>query len=170
MKSFKPIDTVAVESDCFTETVSAIPCLGPRLWEHLHYSLSNRSVERESVFYKEIFGYFRIEPPKKRQIICLPLFTNQLSFSPFLPKIVTTLLLHLGVNFLGLYIKFLTDRSQRNAFLDTRCFIETRYKTETENKKQVSAFFVLNSFVNSLNFGAAQRPVALKLLRYIEAL
>lgn len=37
-----------------------------------------------------------------------------------------------------MYTKYLTDCAQRNAFLETRRSIETRYKIEKENGKQVS--------------------------------
>lgn len=36
-----------------------------------------------------------------------------------------------------MYTKYLTDCAQRNAFLETRRSIETRYKIEKENGKQV---------------------------------
>ncbi|GIX74571.1 hypothetical protein CDAR_312851 [Caerostris darwini] len=35
-----------------------------------------------------------------------------------------------------MYTKYLTDRAQRNAFLETRRAIETRHKTAKENNKQ----------------------------------
>lgn len=45
-------------------------------------------------------------------------------------------LLYLAVNFAGMYTKYLTDRSQRKAFLETHRSMETRYRTQSENDKQ----------------------------------
>lgn len=44
--------------------------------------------------------------------------------------------LHLAVNLICLYTKYLIDLAQRNAFLETRRSIETRAKIERENDKQ----------------------------------
>ena len=35
-----------------------------------------------------------------------------------------------------MYTKYLTDRSQRKAFLETHRSMETRYQTQAENEKQ----------------------------------
>lgn len=42
----------------------------------------------------------------------------------------------MAVNFAGMYTKYLTDRSQRKAFLETHRSMETRYRTQNENDKQ----------------------------------
>ncbi|XP_039300622.1 adenylate cyclase type 8-like [Nilaparvata lugens] len=45
-------------------------------------------------------------------------------------------LVYLAVNFAGLYTKYLTDRGQRKAFLETHRSTETRYHTQKENDQQ----------------------------------
>jgi hypothetical protein len=52
-------------------------------------------------------------------------------------QLSATTLLYVCVNFVSLYSKYLTDCAQRNAFLETRRSMETRYKIEKENAKQV---------------------------------
>lgn len=46
------------------------------------------------------------------------------------------IVLYLAVNFAGMYTKYLTDRGQRRAFLETHRSMETRYYTQKENEKQ----------------------------------
>ena len=56
--------------------------------------------------------------------------------------------MYLGVNWLGLYTKYLTERAQRKAFLETRRSLETRFKTQKENERQEKLLLsVLPSFV-----------------------
>lgn len=57
--------------------------------------------------------------------------------------ILTNSCLYLCINFVSMYTKYLTDRAQRNAFLETRRSIETRYRTEKEIKKQESLLLSL---------------------------
>jgi len=45
-------------------------------------------------------------------------------------------MLYAAVNFAGMYTKYLTDRSQRKAFLETHRSTEARYKTQKENEQQ----------------------------------
>nr|CAD7394066.1 unnamed protein product [Timema cristinae] len=45
-------------------------------------------------------------------------------------------ILYLAVNFAGMYTKYLTDRGQRKAFLETHRSMETRCRTQTENDRQ----------------------------------
>jgi len=57
-------------------------------------------------------------------------------------------LLYLGVNWIGLYTKYLTERAQRKAFLETRRSLEMRFKTQKENERQERLLLsVLPSFV-----------------------
>jgi len=44
--------------------------------------------------------------------------------------------LYAAVNCAGLYTRFLTDRGQRRAFLETHRSIMTRYRTQRENDRQ----------------------------------
>lgn len=44
--------------------------------------------------------------------------------------------LFIAVNLSGVYTKYLTDRTQRKAFLETRRAMETRFWTQKENEKQ----------------------------------
>nr|XP_055042166.1 adenylate cyclase type 8 isoform X1 [Misgurnus anguillicaudatus]XP_055042167.1 adenylate cyclase type 8 isoform X1 [Misgurnus anguillicaudatus] len=53
-----------------------------------------------------------------------------------LRKILAKTLLYMCMNVAGLFIHYLTDRSQRQAFLETRRCIEGRMKLETENQRQ----------------------------------
>ncbi|CAG2107094.1 unnamed protein product [Medioppia subpectinata] len=54
----------------------------------------------------------------------------------FIRMITANALLYTCINLVSLYTKYLTDCAQRNAFLETRRSIETRYKIEKENGKQ----------------------------------
>lgn len=51
-------------------------------------------------------------------------------------KLVANSILYIGVNFAGMYARYLTDRSQRKAFLETHRSVETRYRTQKENDRQ----------------------------------
>uniref|UniRef100_A0A8C2D1V0 adenylate cyclase n=1 Tax=Cyprinus carpio TaxID=7962 RepID=A0A8C2D1V0_CYPCA len=51
-------------------------------------------------------------------------------------EILAKALLYTSMNVAGLFIHYLTDRSQRQAFLETRRCIEGRMKLETENQRQ----------------------------------
>ncbi|XP_030626857.1 adenylate cyclase type 8 [Chanos chanos] len=53
-----------------------------------------------------------------------------------LRKVCAKGLLYLSMNTAGLFIHYLTDRAQRQAFLETRRCIEGRMKLETENQRQ----------------------------------
>ncbi|KAJ8871131.1 hypothetical protein PR048_027435 [Dryococelus australis] len=44
--------------------------------------------------------------------------------------------LYIAVNFAGMYTKYLTDRGQRKAFLETHRSMETRCRTQRENDRQ----------------------------------
>nr|CAI5841533.1 unnamed protein product [Callosobruchus analis] len=62
--------------------------------------------------------------------------------------IVANALLYICVNFAGMYTKYLTDRSQRKAFLETHRSMEMRYRTQSENDKQEKLLLsVLPDFV-----------------------
>ena len=52
------------------------------------------------------------------------------------------------MNWIGLYTKYLTERAQRKAFLETRRSLEMRFKTQKENERQERLLLsVLPSFV-----------------------
>ncbi|XP_036438513.1 adenylate cyclase type 8 [Colossoma macropomum] len=53
-----------------------------------------------------------------------------------LRKILAKALLYISMNTAGLFIHYLTDRAQRQAFLETRRCIQGRMKLETENQRQ----------------------------------
>lgn len=57
-------------------------------------------------------------------------------------QILAKALLYTSMNVAGLFIHYLTDRSQRQAFLETRRCTEGRMKLETENQRQVKGFEV----------------------------
>ncbi|RZF48787.1 hypothetical protein LSTR_LSTR008136 [Laodelphax striatellus] len=51
-------------------------------------------------------------------------------------QMIAMALVYAAVNFAGLYTKYLTDRGQRKAFLETHRSTETRYHTQKENDQQ----------------------------------
>ncbi|XP_073984141.1 adenylyl cyclase 78C-like isoform X3 [Rhodnius prolixus] len=65
-----------------------------------------------------------------------------------LRQLIATSLVYGAVNFTGTYTKYLTDRSQRKAFLETHRSTETRFKTQKENEQQEKLLLsVLPDFV-----------------------
>ncbi|CAL8314598.1 unnamed protein product [Lota lota] len=65
-----------------------------------------------------------------------------------LRKVFAKGLLYFGMNTAGLFIHYLTDRSQRQVFLETRRCIEGRLKLEIENQRQERLVLsILPSFV-----------------------
>jgi adenylate cyclase 8 len=50
--------------------------------------------------------------------------------------LTTNVLLYLAVNLAGMYTKYLTDRGQRQAFLEIHRSTETRQHTQNENNRQ----------------------------------
>ncbi|EFN82018.1 Adenylate cyclase type 8 [Harpegnathos saltator] len=62
--------------------------------------------------------------------------------------LTTNVLLYLAVNLAGMYTKYLTDRGQRQAFLETHRSMETRQHTQNENNRQEKLLLsVLPDFV-----------------------
>ncbi|XP_015596433.1 adenylate cyclase type 8 isoform X2 [Cephus cinctus] len=60
----------------------------------------------------------------------------------------TNVLLYVAVNLAGMYTKYLTDRGQRQAFLETHRSMETRQRTQSENNRQEKLLLsVLPDFV-----------------------
>ncbi|XP_051162832.1 adenylyl cyclase 78C-like isoform X2 [Leptopilina boulardi] len=60
----------------------------------------------------------------------------------------TNVLLYFAVNLAGMYTKYLTDRGQRQAFLETHRSMETRQRTQNENNRQEKLLLsVLPDFV-----------------------
>lgn len=54
------------------------------------------------------------------------------------PQVAAQAVLFLCMNTAGVFISYLSDRAQRQAFLETRRCIEARLRLETENQRQVS--------------------------------
>ena len=54
--------------------------------------------------------------------------------------------LYTAMNFAGIYAKYLTDRAQRKAFLETRRSLEMRCKATKENEKQEKLLLSGNFF------------------------
>ncbi|XP_042869482.1 adenylyl cyclase 78C-like isoform X2 [Penaeus japonicus] len=50
--------------------------------------------------------------------------------------VLANLTLYFAINFAGMYTKYLTDRTQRKAFLETRKSMEMRCRTQRENERQ----------------------------------
>lgn len=67
---------------------------------------------------------------------------NMVSFSVLLfvrLQLVANTVLFTSVNLSGLFVRILTERAQRKAFLQARNCIEERLRMEDENEKQVRA-------------------------------
>nr|XP_054591183.1 adenylate cyclase type 8 [Nothobranchius furzeri] len=62
--------------------------------------------------------------------ICMN-YSNQI-----IRKVMSKALLYLGMNIAGLFINYLSDRTQRQSFLETRRCIEGRVRLERENHRQ----------------------------------
>ncbi|XP_059488196.1 adenylyl cyclase 78C isoform X4 [Neocloeon triangulifer] len=63
-------------------------------------------------------------------------------------RVLATVALYAGVNAAGFYTKFLTDRGQRKAFLETHRSLEARIKTQRETERQEKLLLsVLPDFV-----------------------
>lgn len=60
------------------------------------------------------------------------------SVCPSLFQVVAQAVLFMCMNTAGIFISYLSDRAQRQAFLETRRCIEARLRLETENQRQVS--------------------------------
>ena len=54
------------------------------------------------------------------------------------PQVAAQAVLFVCMNTAGIFISYLSDRAQRQAFLETRRCIEARLRLETENQRQVS--------------------------------
>ncbi|XP_075743168.1 adenylate cyclase type 8 isoform X1 [Rhipicephalus microplus] len=76
-------------------------------------------------------------------LVVSSVYRAELDQPVFERMILTNSCLYLCINFVSMYTKYLTDRAQRNAFLETRRSIETRYRTEKEIKKQESLLLSL---------------------------
>lgn len=61
-------------------------------------------------------------------------------------QVLSKALLYLAMNTAGLFIHYLSDRTQRHAFLETRRCIEGRVRLERENQRQVEKHCVFSSF------------------------
>ena len=57
-------------------------------------------------------------------------------FAEPLYSVSSLFVLYLSVNWGGSYTKYLTERAQRKAFLETRRSLETRFRTQQENERQ----------------------------------
>lgn len=62
--------------------------------------------------------------------------TLRLSLCVF--QVAAQAVLFMCMNTAGIFISYLSDRAQRQAFLETRRCIEARLRLETENQRQVS--------------------------------
>lgn len=58
--------------------------------------------------------------------------------APVCLQVAAQAVLFLCMNTAGIFISYLSDRAQRQAFLETRRCIEARLRLETENQRQVS--------------------------------
>lgn len=66
------------------------------------------------------------------------------------------MLLFTGVNLSGLFVRILTERVQRKAFLLARNYIEEKLRMEDENEKQVTVIrYTINTIKTSLSINKA---------------
>ena len=61
-------------------------------------------------------------------------------FTEPLYSVSSLFVLYLSVNWGGSYTKYLTERAQRKAFLETRRSLETRFRTQQENERQAGCW------------------------------
>lgn len=66
----------------------------------------------------------------------LKFFSQLHDITCIIRMLTTNMLLYLAVNLAGMYTKYLTDRGQRQAFLETHRSTETRQRTQNENNRQ----------------------------------
>uniref|UniRef100_A0A671NEL2 adenylate cyclase n=1 Tax=Sinocyclocheilus anshuiensis TaxID=1608454 RepID=A0A671NEL2_9TELE len=88
-----------------------------------------------------LFATYTLLPLPLLWSICIGFFTAALHLSLLIPTLVSKskgyqCLLYMGMNTAGLFIHYLSDRAQRQVFLETRRCIEGRVKMERENQRQ----------------------------------
>lgn len=66
-----------------------------------------------------------------------PPLTFHVCFFSFCSQLFANTVLFTSVNLSGLFVRILTERAQRKAFLQARNCIEERLRMEDENEKQV---------------------------------
>ncbi|KAI5090825.1 adenylate cyclase type 8, partial [Silurus meridionalis] len=81
-----------------------------------------------------------------------------------LRKVLAKVLLYMSVNTAGLFIHYLIDRAQRQAFLETRRCIEGHMKLEMENKRQARKHIVHFFQQERLVLSILPRFVALEMI------
>lgn len=59
-------------------------------------------------------------------------------------QLVANVVLFASVNLSGVFVRILTERTQRKFFLQARSCIEERLRLEDENEKQVSCIVLLS--------------------------
>ena len=84
-------------------------------------------------------------------------------------SVASLFVIYLGVNWNGSYTKYLTERSQRKAFLETRRSLETRFKTQQENERQAITTSITSSLFTDRNWEACRKnneilPIILRFL------
>ncbi|KTG39737.1 hypothetical protein cypCar_00027911, partial [Cyprinus carpio] len=93
-----------------------------------------------------LFATYTLLPLPLLWSICIGFFTAALHLlvdalrnyndTAIVRKLLAKGLLYMGMNTAGLFIHYLSDRAQRQAFLETRRCIEGRVKMERENQRQ----------------------------------
>lgn len=76
--------------------------------------------------------------------VCSSVWSNSVSCSL---QIAAQAVLFMCMNTAGIFISYLSDRAQRQAFLETRRCVEARLRLETENQRQVlekQSYFCMN--------------------------
>lgn len=77
-------------------------------------------------------------PPSHPPSLSLPhSLTFHVCFFPSRSQLFANTVLFTSVNLSGLFVRILTERAQRKAFLQARNCIEERLRMEDENEKQV---------------------------------
>lgn len=91
-------------------------------------------VASKAQFENSFFKYNFAEQKCKIKIYILKYSFIFLSFL----QLVANAILFVSVNLYGVFVRILTERAQRKAFLQARNCIEDRLRLEDENEKQVS--------------------------------
>uniref|UniRef100_A0A3B4D7N1 adenylate cyclase n=1 Tax=Pygocentrus nattereri TaxID=42514 RepID=A0A3B4D7N1_PYGNA len=126
-----------------------LTCKGAMSPEYLHYAglaswLSQTvqalgglvyGLEKDQSWYVlfTLFATYTLLPLPLLWSICTGCLTAALHL---LVELLAKGLLYMGMNTAGLFINYLSDRTQRQAFLETRRCIEGRVKLERENQRQ----------------------------------
>lgn len=102
------------------------------------------ALKQSAAVHKVVASLNNKQSPTVLEILCCFLFkkkncTFHVRFLLFCSQLFANTVLFTSVNLSGLFVRILTERAQRKAFLQARDCIEERLRMEDENEKQVRA-------------------------------